>query len=61
MRAPRNEAPISARQARLRSILHAKKLNYLLIAHMPNVFYLTGFRGSAGMVVLADEPATTCS
>ena len=57
MRAPRNEAPISARQARLRSILHAKKLNYLLITHMPNVAYLTGFRGSAGMVVLGAQHA----
>jgi len=48
MKALGNSAPISSRQARLRSILGAKKLDYLLVTHLPNLSYLTGFRGSAG-------------
>ncbi len=49
--------PFPARQARLRSVLRARKLAYLLVTHMPNVTYLTGFRGSAGMAVFGQEDA----
>lgn len=51
------EAPISTRQARLRSLLKARKLDHLLITHIPNVYYLTGFRGSAGMALLGEGDA----
>lgn len=57
MKASGNRAPISSRQARLRSILEAKRLDYLLVTHMPNLFYLTGFRGSAGMGLFGREVA----
>lgn len=54
MKASGFEAPITSRQARLRSILAGRKLDYLLITHMPNVHYLTGFRGSAGMALFGE-------
>lgn len=50
-------ASIPSRQNRLRSLLAKKNLGYLLISHMPNVYYLTGFRGSAGMAVFGPDEA----
>lgn len=41
-----------ARQQRLRSSLAAQKLSALLVTHLPNIRYLTGFTGSSGAVLV---------
>ena len=43
---------LSARHRRLRAALAAEGLDALVVTHLPNVFYLTGFRSTAGIVVL---------
>jgi Xaa-Pro aminopeptidase len=45
------------RRHRLRQVLASNRLDALLIAHLPNIFYLCGFSGSAGAMVLT-EPAS---
>lgn len=40
------------RQQRLRSSLAAQKLSALLVTHLPNVRYLTGFTGSSGALLV---------
>jgi Xaa-Pro aminopeptidase len=46
------------RQQRLRSALQVQKLSALLVTHLPNIRYLTGFTGSsAALVVPAKGPA----
>jgi Xaa-Pro aminopeptidase len=48
--------PAGARQAALRVRLAEAGLDGLLVTHLPNVRYLTGFSGSAGVaLLLADE------
>ncbi len=42
----------SERQQRLQSSLH--ELDFLLVTHLPNIRYLTGFTGSAGVLILGD-------
>lgn len=42
----------AARRARLRARLEERKLPFLLVSSPPNIFYLTGFRGSVGAAVL---------
>ena len=37
----------------LRSSLAAHRLNYLLVTHLPNICYLCGFTGSAGILVVS--------
>ncbi|MGH6628274.1 MAG: M24 family metallopeptidase, partial [Burkholderiales bacterium] len=49
--------PFAARQQRLRALLKARRLPFLLVANPINIFYLTGFRGSAGAVVFGDSEA----
>ena len=49
--------PFAARQQRLRVQLEARKLSCLLVSNPFNIFYLTGFRGSAGVAVFADLEA----
>jgi Xaa-Pro aminopeptidase len=34
-----------------------QKLSFLLVTHLPNIFYLAGFRGSAGVALLGSEQA----
>lgn len=41
-----------ARQQRLRAQLEARGLAALVVSHPLNIFYLTGFRGSAGVLAL---------
>ena len=41
-----------ARQARLRASLAASEIDALLVTAMPNVRYLCGFSGSAGLLVV---------
>jgi Xaa-Pro aminopeptidase len=43
------------RQAELRSALGAEGLDGLLITHLPNVRYLTGFTGSAALLLVHTE------
>src|SRR5262245_4465358 len=40
------------RLASLRSLLNAESLDGLIVTHLPNVRYLTGFTGSAGVAVV---------
>ena len=48
-------ARLTERQGTLRTRLEADRLDALLVSHPANVFYLTGFRGSAGAVVLTPD------
>ena len=43
------------RQRRIRSALPVQRLDVLLVTHLPNILYLCGFGGSAGVLVLTDE------
>lgn len=47
----------AARQQRLRVQLEAHKLSCLLVSNPLNIFYLTGFRGSAGLAILGPSDA----
>ncbi len=49
--------PFLARQKRLREQLEARKLPCLLVSNPLNIFYLTGFRGSAGVAILGHSDA----
>ncbi len=42
------------RQQRLQSALPVHRLDALLVTHLPNVLYLCGFTGSAGVLVLTE-------
>ena len=44
----------SGRQRRLREALQSAKIPALLVTHPPNVRYLCGFTGSAGVLLIAD-------
>jgi len=46
------------RQRRVAQALEALRLGALLVTHLPNVRYLCGFRGSAGMLLIADGRST---
>ena len=48
-----------ARQKRLAAAFKALEIDALLVTHMPNVRYLTGFTGSAGIVVITAKPVFT--
>lgn len=47
--------PRPARQDELRALLRVEGLSALLVTHLPNVRYLTGFTGSAAVVVVLAE------
>jgi Xaa-Pro aminopeptidase len=44
-----------ARLARVRATLRERQVDALIVGHLPNVTYLSGFSGSAGLVVLAAD------
>jgi len=44
------------RQARLRAELDRRKVDALVVTHLPNVRYLCGFTGSAGVLLAARRP-----
>jgi len=46
----------SSRMERLRRLAR-RRCDALLITHLPNVFYLTGFRGSSGVLAVASKAA----
>jgi Xaa-Pro aminopeptidase len=44
-----------ARHARVRAVLRDRRVDALIVAHLPNITYLSGFSGSAGLVVLTAD------
>lgn len=48
---------IAARLARVRALVQAADVDALLITHLPNIRYLTGFAGTAGAVILLPRDA----
>ena len=44
--------PFRARQERLRALMEARRVPFILVSHLPNVRYLTGFTGSAGILLM---------
>jgi len=46
------------RQAALRAALAEEGLDALLVTHLPNIRYLTGFTGSAALLLIGAETAT---
>jgi len=50
MEVPTGASQFDARQKRLRSRLEAKKLSALVVSNPANLFYLTNFRGSSGIL-----------
>ncbi len=57
MTPPPVEPPIAERQARLKTALAEAKLEFLLVTHLSNLLYLTGFHGSAGMAIFGRQDA----
>jgi Xaa-Pro aminopeptidase len=53
--APSNGSPYVRRIDAARERLRAAALDALVVTHLPNVRYLTGFSGTAGLVVLTQE------
>jgi Xaa-Pro aminopeptidase len=49
------------RQAALRQVLEAEGLEGLLVTHLPNIRYLTGFSGSAGLLLVRPDGITLIS
>ncbi len=52
------EMAYPGRQLRLAQALAQRRLHALLVSHLPNLRYLCGFSGSAGMLLLAGERTT---
>lgn len=50
--------PYPARQQRLRAQFERKKVTALLVTSLPNIYYLTGFRGSAGVALVGPSAST---
>jgi Xaa-Pro aminopeptidase len=44
--------PYAARRQRLREQFERRKIAALLVTSLPNIYYLTGFRGSAGVALV---------
>ena len=47
--------PYTARQQRLRLEFERRKIGALLVTSLPNIYYLTGFRGSAGVLLVGPK------
>ena len=54
----RDEMDYRGRQQRIRRTLGLHYLDALLVTHLPNVRYLCGFTGSAGLLLVADSTWT---
>lgn len=50
--------PFKKRVARLRAAIEEQECDAFLVSHLPGIFYLTGFHGSAGLA-LVERGATT--
>src|SRR5258708_4115334 len=48
----------SGRRRRIQAVLAEHHLDWLLVTHLPNIRYLTGFTGSAGVLLLGEGGAT---
>lgn len=48
---------LAARKERLRAQLERRRMPVLVVSHPANIFYLTGFRGTAGVAVFAGSEA----
>ena len=48
----------SGRLRRLQAVLPEHKLDWFLVTHFPNIRYLSGFTGSAGILLINDDSAT---
>jgi Xaa-Pro aminopeptidase len=46
-----------SRQTALRNSLEKNRLDCLLVSHLPNIRYLSGFTGSAGVLLVTDSQA----
>lgn len=46
---------LAVRHARLREALQAAGLDGLVVTHLPNLFYLTNFLGTAGIAVVMSD------
>jgi Xaa-Pro aminopeptidase len=55
MRSP--DSPAARRLARVRAGLAERQLDGLLVSHVPNLRYLTGFSGSSGWLLLDEDRA----
>jgi Xaa-Pro aminopeptidase len=55
---PNHRVEQKDRLARLLRALPGTKLDFLLITHLPNIRYLTGFTGSAGALLVGASGAT---
>jgi Xaa-Pro aminopeptidase len=53
-RFPGDAMDYRGRQRRLAQAAEARRLDALLVTHLPNIRYLCGFRGSAGVLLVAD-------
>jgi Xaa-Pro aminopeptidase len=49
------------RQAALRAVLEGEGLDGLLVSHLPNIRYLTGFTGSAALLLVRKDDAVLVS
>ncbi len=52
-------APFAGRRARLASSLQELAVDALVVTHLPNTRYLTGFTGSAAILVVEDQGGAT--
>ncbi|MGD0224723.1 MAG: Xaa-Pro peptidase family protein [Terriglobia bacterium] len=52
MRPEQSPSPFRARQERLRALMETRGVPFILVTHLANIRYLTGFTGSAGIVLV---------
>jgi len=57
MHSEQTSSSIRARQERLRALLEARGVSFILVSHLPNIRYLTGFTGSAGVALVGPQTA----
>jgi Xaa-Pro aminopeptidase len=50
--------PLKARHARVRAALTRERLDALVVFHLPNIRYLTGFAGGAAILVVSEDDLT---
>src|ERR1035437_1065388 len=52
MHSKQSPNPFRARQERLRALMESRGVPFILVTHLPNIRYLTGFTGSAGILLV---------
>ena len=50
-----NESDTQRRQTRLLAVLESRGVEGLIVSHLPNIFYLTGFSGTAGLALFTSR------